>query len=159
MKIHNYRFTTNNPDRKLEDIIYNLRTYSEDGIDTIWFQTRDMYIDIETNGTISGGGLLGNIIRIHPVILDEKGEYLSDTDFDKFMNHPNYYLLELVVENSLNTISTVTPLKHEYYINYIDDANLLVPYESMNPIELIDETVEEVLDEMVTINQENRLYE
>lgn len=150
------RFYSNNSDLEISDILYNVKTHSENGIDTIWFETKDKYVDIETNGSTSGGGLVGNIIRIHPVILDEEGNYLIDVNLEKFLNHSDYYLLELVVTNSLNTSSIVTPLKHEYFINYIDDNKLLLSLKGMESYKV---TMEEELDKMVKINQESGLYE
>lgn len=131
MKIHIERFTVNNPDLTFDDVVQNIRAgVTANGTVNVHFETRDKYIDVSANGIIFGPDVKGQMIRLHPNlwIMGDDGviKYLEEGD-DEFYQHPDYWYASLVVdtENNEHYNSTVIPLKHEYFVSYIPDDEVM----------------------------------
>lgn len=136
------RFITNNPDVKLEDLIYNIRTgVSPEGVVQINFETRDKYVIVDT----SMSSIDGDYICISPHIYDEERLiYLEDDldTYDEYLQHPDYYRIELIVEKKGDYDISVTPLKYEYHLALLSE-NIAYNTECLQPAEIVNELVEE----------------
>lgn len=138
MRIHIDTFKTNNPELDFNEIITGIEAgVSESGIAHVRIETTDKYVDITTNGHISAPDYCGSLISVSPLIYDEELNYLSETDFDAYLAHPDYYRIALVVEMDMSCPTVkCTPLKYEYWINYIPHK-LSFDYDVLKPIEVI----------------------
>ena len=131
------RFVANNPDVKLEDLIYNIRTgVSPEGVIQINFETRDKYVDIDTSMSCFDG----NYIIVQPHIYDkERLMYLEDDldTYDEYLEHPDYYCIRFIIEGGHDNIK-VLPLKHEYHLALLPD-NIAYNTECLKPAEIVNE--------------------
>lgn len=136
------RFFANNPDVKLEDLIYNIRTgVSPEGVVQINFETRDKYVIIDT-GVWSDEG---EHITIRPHIYDkERLIYLEDSlgTLDEYMDHPDYYCIDFIVEGNENHNIKVLSLKYEYHLALLPE-NIAYNTECLQPAEIVNEMSEE----------------
>lgn len=143
MKIHIERFTSNNPELKFDDVVQNIRMgVTEKGTVNVHFETRDKYIDVYANGTVYGPDVKGQMIRLHPhlSIMGDDGviQYLDEAD-DMFYDHPDYWSASLVVnaENKEHYNSTVIALKHEYFVSYVPDDEVM-NWDCLGDVEIIE---------------------
>lgn len=138
------RFVTNNPDVKLEDLIYNIRTgVTQEGVIQINFETRDKYVYIDTSMSC----IDGVYIAISPYIYDEKRKiYLEDSldTYDEYLEHSDYYCVRFIIEGDHDNIK-VLPLKYEYHLAILPD-NIAYNTECLQPAEIVNEMVEEDLE-------------
>jgi hypothetical protein len=121
MNIQVAMFRTNNPGLKVSDVITSISAGEQlNGIISINIKTAEKYVDIDPVGSSVGPGAKGQVIEIRPLISGPTGFLLADDDFGAYLKHPDYYCIQLLVcTNSLEYTSVVTPLKHEYTVNYI----------------------------------------
>lgn len=139
MKIHIDTFRSNNPELDFDEIITSISAgVSTSGITHVKIETKDKYVDIETNGWVSAPDYKGQLITISPLIYTENiCDLLSDVDFDAYLAHPDYYRIVLVVEMDMRCPTVkCTPLKHEYWINYIPHE-LAFDYDVLKPVEVV----------------------
>lgn len=143
MKIHLERFTANNLELTFDDVIQNIRAgVTEKGTVNIHFETADKYIEVDANGSTYGPGYKGQMISLHPHlwIMGDDGviRYLDSGD-DEFYDHPDYWSASLVVdtENSDDYNSTVIALKHEYFVSYVPDSEVM-NHECLGDVEIIE---------------------
>lgn len=145
MKIHLTRFRSNNTNLTFDDVIQNVRAgVTEKGTVNIYFETTDKYIEVDANGTYYGPDYKGQIIHLHPnlYLMGDDGviQYLDRGD-DEFYEHPDYWSAELVIdtENNLHYNSTVIALKHEYFVSYVLDDEVM-NYDCLGDVEMIEWT-------------------
>lgn len=143
MKIHLERFAANNPELTVDDVIRNIRAgVTEKGTVNVHFETADKYIDVDANGTVYGPDYKGQTIRLHPNlwVMGDDGviRYLEGDD-DEFYEHPDYWYASLVVdtENDERYDSTVIPLKHEYFVSYVPDSEVM-NHDCLGDVEIIE---------------------
>jgi len=136
------RFVANKPDVKLEDLIYNIRTgVSPEGVVQINFETRDKYVIVDTSMSC----IDGNYVCISPHIYDvERLIYLEDDldTYDEYLQHPDYYRIDLIVEKKGHYDIKVTQLKYEYHLALLPE-NIAYNTECLQPAEVVNEMVEE----------------
>lgn len=136
------RFFANNPDVKLEDLIYNIRTgVSPEGVVQINFETRDKYVIVDTSMSSSEG----DYITISPHIYDpNRLIYLEDDldTYDEYLQHPDYYRIDLIVEKKEHHDIQVLSLKYEYHLALLPE-NIAYNTECLQPAEIVNEMVEE----------------
>jgi len=136
------RFVANKPDVKLEDLIYNIRTgVTPEGVIQINFETRDKYVNVDT----SMSSFDGNYICISPHIYDEKRSiYLEDSldTYDEYLQHPDYYRIDLIVEKKEHYNIQVLSLKYEYHLALLPE-NIAYNTECLQPAEIVNDMVEE----------------
>jgi hypothetical protein len=116
MKIHVDRFFSRNKQKKMDEIIKNIRIGEYKGVVNIHIETFDKYVMIDTGGSLSTPNYKGEFITIKPYIHDENGKDLFETDYDSYYQHPDYYTLDLCVELKGYFTSVVIPLKYEYFV-------------------------------------------
>ena len=143
MKIYIERFVANNPDLTFDDVVRNIRAgVTQKGTVNVHFETRDKYIDVDAKGSVYGTGVKGQMIRLHPKlwIMGDEGviRYLDGAD-DEFYDHPDYWSASLVVnvENKEHYNSTVIALKHEYFVSYVPDDEVM-NYDCLGDVEIIE---------------------
>lgn len=129
-------FNANNPNLKVEDVITKISAAKSDvGIINIRFYTKEKYYHINTNGGLSSNDRSGECITIEPMIY-VNGEDLHEKDFDTYLTHPDYFMLELFLDHKdmgeKYFICKTTPLKYEYHIAYIPDS--LIFEESLHEV-------------------------
>jgi len=122
MKIHVDRFYSNNKEKKLEDIIKNIRIGVVAGVTNVHFETVDKYVMVEANGSLSTPDYKGEVISIKPYIYNENGDDLYEKDWNVYYEHPDYYGIELCVDGISHVTSVVIPLKHEYFVSFVPDV-------------------------------------
>ena len=136
------RFSTNNPDVKLEDLIYNIRTgVTPEGAIQINFETRAKYVIVDT----SMSSIDGNYICISPYIYDEERLiYLEDSldTYDEYLQHPDYYCIRFIVETKEYYDIKVLSLKYEYHLALLPE-NIAYNTECLKPAEIVNEMEEE----------------
>ena len=131
MKIHIERFKANNTDLTFDDVIQNIRMgVTEKGTVNVHFETRDKYIDVDANGSVYGPDVKGQMIRLHPhlwIIGDDGAIQYLDGGDDEFYDHPDYWSASLVVDTEDDGYynSTVIALKHEYFVSYVPDDEVM----------------------------------
>ena len=142
MRIHIDRFVANNPELTFDDVVQNIRAgVTDKGTVNVHFETRDKYIDVDANGTLHGPEVKGQMISLHPKlwVMGEDGviKYLDGVD-DEFYEHPDYWHALLVVrtKNNLHSSGTVIPLKHEYFVSYVLDGEVM-NYDCLNDVEVV----------------------
>jgi len=139
------RFKTNNPDLKIEDVIYDIKgANKENGIAVLNFKTKDKYHYVLDNMTCHGPNYSGQGIIIEPIIYDKDNDgnicELAEDDMIAYTNHPDYYHLFLCIETDIDgCISVVTPLKHEYSITWIEYKQAF-GYDRLNELSVVYET-------------------
>lgn len=139
MNISVTSFRKNNLNLKLSDVITSVQAGVQDsGIVSVNIKTCDKYVDVDPVGSLVGAGKKGQCIEIKPLITASSGFLLADEDFGAYLAHPDYYCIQLLVNTgTLEHVTHVTPVKHEYVIN-------LIPYEiAFNKKCLQDVTLEE----------------
>ena len=143
MKIHIERFTSNNSELKFDDVVQNIRAgVTGKGTVNVHFETRDKYIEVDANGTVHGPDVKGQMIRLYPNlwIMGDDGviRYLDGAD-DEFYDHPDYWSASLVVnaENKEHYNSTVIALKHEYFVSYVPDDEVM-NWDCLGDVEIIE---------------------
>jgi len=129
-------FKSNDKGRKIEDVISNLCIgKTKEGITILHFHTTEKYHYVEQDGS----GINSVYISIHPILYSGESvlaNELRDNDFDEYINHPDYYWIQLkVLVPDCQVI--VMPLKHQYQVNIIPNTMLFgnVDYE---PVKLGD---------------------
>lgn len=139
MKIHIDSFMCNDPDLTFEDVITSIEAgIAESGIVHVRLQTKDKYVQINTNGSLSCPDYKGQEITIHPFLYDDENNDLCEMNYDAYRQHPDWYRVCLVVETGLSCPTSVcTVLKYEYWINYIPNE-LAFDYDVIKPVELIE---------------------
>lgn len=148
MKFYLNQFRANNLDMKIEDIITSFRAgIADTGIAHIRIETVDKYVRINTNASIMGGGLDGKLITIQPFIYDADMNDLYDTNFTEYLKHPDWYMLEFVVDFSDTPAMdfptmVCTPLKYEYHIIAIPH-DIAFNSDVLKEVELLDLDEEE----------------
>lgn len=121
MKIVVDRFKSNNPELKPSDIVWGFSgADKKNGVACLNFKTRDKYHHIITDITINTQEYSGQGIIIEPIIIDSGWE-LSENDQVAYVNHPDWYSLQMCVITDVGRcISVYTPLKHEYSVTFIE---------------------------------------
>lgn len=144
MKIHIERFAANNPDLIFDDVVQNLRAgITAKGTVNIHFETKDKYIDVDANGTtFYGSRYKGQTICLHPQLWfegDSGRMEILDGENDEFYEHPDYWVATLVVdtENNEYYTSRVIALKHEYFVSYVPDSEVM-NYDCLGDVEVIE---------------------
>ena len=137
MKLHLHHFHSNNPDLKVSDVIHGFKIGTPtDDIVEVYFQCKDEYLALDTNGWIHSTRYEGEAIGISPILYGELGNELT---LDQYLKHPDYFRIELVVEFPLELqsggvwVNAVTAAKHEYVITYTSGLQ----YSAMKDVELI----------------------
>lgn len=143
MKIHITRFVANNPSLTFDDVIKNVRAgITKKGTVNVHFETTDKYIEVDANGTVSGPDYSGQIIRLMPHIYvtgnDGLTKYLELYE-DEYYEHPSYWSAELAIDTENNEYynSTVIALKHEYFVSYVPDDEVM-NYACLGEVEMIE---------------------
>jgi len=124
-EIHISNFFSNTP-RDIDTILSGLRMgVTKNGTINVHFQTKDKYVIVEDDGVMFSGDETAMCFSIKPFIYDN-GEYLEDTNYEAYIDHPEYYQVrfELVVENTYYSM-VVTPLKHEYFVSFVSDDEIM----------------------------------
>lgn len=147
IKIYLTEFYANNENLVVADVIYNLQAgITKGGVVVVHFTSEDKYLNIRTNSTAYNKDFTGQVIEIMPHIYDSKCErYLEEDmvpgDYEKYLNHPNFYSLELVVDHGTMGGKYFTPtvlvLKHEYFISFFPD-DISMCYDCLRDVELED---------------------
>lgn len=147
MKIHIERFASNNLELKFDDVVQNIRAgITDKGTVNVHFETRDKYIEVDATGSVYGPDVEGQMIRLHPHlwVMGDNGviRYLDEGD-DEFYDHPDYWSASLVVDTEDDEYynSTVIALKHEYFVSYVPNDEVMNP-DCLGEVEII-EWVEE----------------
>ena len=121
--IHLNHWHSVNPDLKFSDVIDPKFKVSKtsSGITVIKFKTGEKYVDVDVSSQRFKNGKWFTSISIIPYInCKSLDDCESEEKFKAFMNHPDYYSAEILVESGSSRISYVTPLKkHEYHIAII----------------------------------------
>ena len=128
MNIYIEGFRSNNSNLTFDDVVMNLKTgATPEGVISLWFETKDKYINVDANGSMFGPDYSGMFIYLTSIIYDdETGRYLDADDGDEYFDHPQYWYAHLVIETgNLNYDAVVIPLKHEYFISYVPDHMLM----------------------------------
>jgi hypothetical protein len=135
-KIYIDRFVCNNPNKKLEDFIQNIRMGVRKGILNVYFSTTDKYYDVDARMSVHTDSYIGQGVEIRPYITGEDGSDLAETDYEAYVNHPEYFYICLVVEGFSGCQAIVTPLKHEYFVSYIDNDDVM-NYGCLESVEVV----------------------
>jgi hypothetical protein len=114
------RCKINNKILKFEDKIPNvLIGKTPEGIVCLNISTKDKYVYIESHKSINIIEKTDKtIIEIMPII-NKDSVCLSESDFDEYMHHENFYDIWLGLDCVDESSCFITPLKHEYMINFI----------------------------------------
>ena len=135
-------FKSNNPDKKITDFVPRVEAGVDDkDIGHIHIRTTDKYVYLDANaGSVwLDEGRVGQLINIKPILYekDDSGYSieLADVDWMKYINHEDYWCVELALEaESLGLIQS-TALKHEYHITCLKHDDWL-NYDCLEQIEL-----------------------
>lgn len=138
MRIHIDTFIANNPELDFDEIITSISAgVSESGIIHVNIETKDKYVNMNAGGSLYGPDYSGQTINIMPYLSNEHYDDLYESDFDAYLAHPDWYKIVLVVEMDMRCPTVkCTPLKHEYWINYIPHE-LAFDYDVLMPVEVI----------------------
>ena len=138
MKIYIERFVANNPDLTFDDVVRNIRAgVTQKGTVNVHFETRDKYIDVDANGSVYEPDYTGNTVRLFPYIYDGERYLDRGDDDEQFYNHSDFWSARLVVEmDHTNYSEIVVPLKHEYFVSYVPD-NEVMNYVCLGDVEII----------------------
>jgi hypothetical protein len=121
MKIHVDRFFSDDKQKKMDEIIKNIRIGEHKGVVNIHIETFDKYVMINAGGSLSTPDYRGEVISIKPCIYDKYGNHLFETDYENYYKHPDYYSLDLCVELDGYYTSVVIPLKYAYFVSFVPD--------------------------------------
>lgn len=124
-------FHANNPTKKLEDIISNIRIGEVGGVVNVNIETVDKYVMISANGSLSTPDYKGNTITIKPYISTPESHDLYESDHEVYYDHPDYYRIQLCVEMDYAYTSVIIPLKYEYFVSFVPD-DLCMNYGCLN---------------------------
>jgi hypothetical protein len=125
----------NNKAMSLKDIVYGFRLgNTPEGIINLYFKTKDKYAYIDTS-FIYNPNIIGECITISPIIY-ENGKDLLDLDYPEYTKHKDYYYISLVIPGIDGYSTRITPLKHEYMVNFIPNS-ILYNYKTLKSVEVI----------------------
>lgn len=126
MRVHVDTFRANNPELDFDEIITSISAgVSTSGIVHVKIETKDKYVRMNAGGSLYGPDYRGQVIDIMPYLCDD------------YLAHPDWYKIVLVVEMDMRCPTVkCTPLKHEYWINYIPHE-LAFDYEVLMPVEVV----------------------
>jgi hypothetical protein len=134
MKIQALDCIINNKELSFKDIISDIQLgTTPEGIINLYFKTKDKYVNVEPS-FIYNRDIIGECITITPIIYQDRKD-LADIDYSEYMKHKDYYYISFVIPID-GYSSRITPLKHEYMVNYIPNS-ILYNYNILKPMELI----------------------
>lgn len=130
LKIHIERFYANNDELTFDDVITKMRAgIAENGDMWLHIDTKAKYVRIGHCTTICAE-YTGETVNISPVIYDENGHDLYETDIDAYLEHPDYYRIALVLERPDDSdgsyVERAVALKYAYMIRFIRSENFYV---------------------------------
>lgn len=125
MKIHNTTDLIIKVDRGQEHVdkhiksIYAIYNHKINAYQ-LTIDTESKYYIVEDNCSTSNG----QYISFSPIIYQD-GNCLYDTDFDAYLDHPDYFYINLFIKHPkfVSNMTFTTPLKYQYLVTIFDIKN------------------------------------
>lgn len=108
-----------NKQAEVADFVQDVKVGANKTGIVVYFKATEKYVEVDVlyfNGR--------KIISITPSFLEE-GPRLINSEDHNYHKHPDYYEIHIQIKtDEQNYVGIVTPLKHEYFVNFIPINNL-----------------------------------
>lgn len=140
MNLHIHNFRHNSP-KDIGDIITSI-SYDQDpsGIIRVRFTTKDKYYSVDGEWPAHTMSYKGQGLEFMPYIYDGNSyldPYDESCDENLYYDHPDWWMLKLVLETDKYYESKVIALKHEYLWVLIPQDIVFRSYDKMKPLKVM----------------------